>query len=133
MTTMSVFTRVGNVCSVCTTRHSNWRQEILSQFTPHAVPCWTHSDTSKWDSDPWEIAKLFTSHGEGELMAGGGDTIALVQLVLNCQLFSDCISSRQSFEEASGALFVFSNVMCILVMPRICLCAIALISDMLNN
>ena len=133
MTTTSVFTRVGNECSVCTTRHSNWKQEILAQVTPHAVPCWTHSDTSKWDSDPWEIAKVFTSYGEGELMAGEGDTFALVQLVLNCQLFSGCISSRQSFEEASSALFLFSNVMCNLVIPYICRYAIALTSNMLNN
>ena len=76
---------------------------------------------------------MFTSHGEGELMAGGGDTIALVQLVLNSQLFSGCISSRQSFEEASTDLFLFSNVMCILVIPCICRYAFALTSDMVNN
>ena len=74
---------------------------------------------------------MFTSHGEGELMAGGGDTIALVQLVLNSQLFCGCISSRQSFEEASTDLFLFSNDMYILVIQ--CRYAIALISYMLKN
>ena len=76
---------------------------------------------------------MFTSHGEGELMAGGGDTIALVQLVLNSQLFSGCISSRQSFEEASTDLFLFSNDMGIIVMQCICRYGIALTSDMLKN
>ena len=57
-----------------------------------------------WESDPWEIAKIFMGTGQGAFRASAADTdpIGLLQLVLNCQLFTSRIMSRQSFEEVSG-------------------------------
>ena len=50
--------------------------------------------------------------------AGCGDTIALV---LNCKLFDSSISNRQSFEEASRAIYLLSYNVFILVNDHVLL------------
>ena len=41
-------------------------------------------------------------HGQVELKAGGGGTVALVQLVLNCLLFVSSVTSRKEGVSATG-------------------------------
>ncbi|KAI0231402.1 hypothetical protein LSAT2_018234 [Lamellibrachia satsuma] len=93
--------RVVALCNVCAKRRGEWKKDIISQLTPRTVPCWMNTDKSKWETDAWEIAKVFMGPGQGAFRAGAADTdpIGLLQLVLNCQLFTSCISNRQSFDD----------------------------------
>ena len=101
--TSSVFSRVHNVCSVCAARRQDWEDDIYSQLTPGANANLTNSDQSLWFNDAWQIARVFMGSGREASTAGCGDTIALV---LNCKLFDTSISNRQSFEEASNAIYL---------------------------
>ncbi|KAI0240751.1 hypothetical protein LSAT2_008470 [Lamellibrachia satsuma] len=89
------------LCNVCAKRRGEWKKDVISQLTPRTVPCWMNTDKSKWETDAWEIAKVFMGPGQGAFRAGAADTdpIGLLQLVLNCQLFTTCISNRQSFDD----------------------------------
>ena len=91
------------MCAVCTQRCAKWRNVILSKCTKGTSPCWQNTDMYEWKTGPWEIAKVFMKSGQQASMAGAADTdpIGLLQLVLNCQLFTECISNRQSFEVVS--------------------------------
>ncbi|KAI0213941.1 hypothetical protein LSAT2_000973 [Lamellibrachia satsuma] len=89
------------LCKECAKRRGEWKKNVLSQLTPRAIPCWMNTNKSKWETDAWEIAKLFMGPGQEAFRAGAADTdpIGLLQLVLNCQLFTSCISNRQSFDD----------------------------------
>ncbi|KAI0237227.1 hypothetical protein LSAT2_012302 [Lamellibrachia satsuma] len=93
--------RVEALCNVCAKRRGEWKKDVISQLTPRTVPCWINTDKSKWETDAWEIAKFFMGPGQEAFRAGAVDTdpIGLLQLVLNCQLFTSCISNRQSFDD----------------------------------
>ena len=45
--------------------------------------------------------------GQEGSRASDADPIGLLQLVLNCQMFTSCISNRQSFGEVSGQMFIY--------------------------
>ena len=115
--TSSLFSRVHNVCSVCAARRRAWEDDIYSQLTPGANANLTNSDQSLWFNDAWQIARVFMGSGREASTAGCGDTIALV---LNCKLFDSAISNRQSFDEASIAIYLLSYDGFILINDSVC-------------
>ena len=107
-----LFTRLSGLCTVCANQRREWKKDILSQFTRPTKPCWMNADGSKWETNAWEIAKVFMGPGQhaSRSNAAATDPIGLLQLVLNCQLFNSCISSRQPFEDVSGCIFILSHI-----------------------
>ena len=76
---------------------------MLSQLTSDQRGCRKNIDVARCQADPWEIAKLFMGRGDDEsrTSAATTDPSGLFQLVLNCQLFNDCVHNRDSFERVS--------------------------------
>ena len=101
-----IFIREQGLCLPCLARRRDWEQDIRSQLTRGTEACWVNSDASMWDSEPWEIAKVFMGEGHKSFRAGGGDTIALLQLVTNCRLFASLIANRQSFVDVSSHILM---------------------------
>ena len=97
-----IFAREQGLCPSCLARRRDWEQDIRSQLTRGTEASWVNSDASVWDSEPWQIGKVFMGEGHKSFRAGGGDTIALLQLVTNCQLFTSSIANRQSFVNVSS-------------------------------
>jgi len=66
------------------------------------VPCWDNVRMDMWQAKFWETAKAFMTRGQ-KSRTGPSDTdpIGLLQLVLNCKLFTNRVSKIQSFEEVS--------------------------------
>ncbi|KAI0210657.1 hypothetical protein LSAT2_004546 [Lamellibrachia satsuma] len=65
-------------------------------------PCQPCIGVCGWETDYWEIAKVFMEPGKNDpSIAGPADTdaIGLLQLVINCDLFDGCIISRQRFKD----------------------------------
>jgi len=96
---MLSFNREKHPCTVCSDRRQVWKKDVLSQLAAQARPCWKNTDMAKYEADPWEIAKLCMGRGddEGRTSAVTTDPIGLLQLVLNCRLFDNYVSARQSF------------------------------------
>ena len=96
---MLSFNREKQPCTVCSDRRQVWKKEVLSQLTPHSRPCWKNTDVARCEADPWEIAKVYMGRGDDEsrTSAATTDPVGLLQLVLNCRLFDDYVSDRQSF------------------------------------
>ena len=116
--TSRLFSRMHNLCSVCAAWRRDWEEDIYTQLTPGANANFTNSDQSQWFKDAWQIAKIFMGSGREASTAGCGDTIALV---LNCKLFERSISNRQSFEEASSAIYLLSYNVFIMVNDHVLL------------
>lgn len=88
-------------CSICCKRRQAWKDDIKTQGSKL---CWRNADASRWETDYWEIAKVFMEPGKNDpSIAGPADTdaIGLLQLVINCDLFDGCIISRQRFKDVS--------------------------------
>jgi len=90
-------------CTVCSFRRDEWKKDVFSQLTLHPRGCRKNIDVVRCEADPWEIAKVFMGRGddEGRTSAATTDPIGLLQLVLNCQLFTDCVYNRETFESVS--------------------------------
>ena len=101
-----IFTRVQGLCPSCLARHQEWERDILSQLTPGSDPGQTNPDKPLWEREAWEIAKVWMGPSHESFRAGGGDTIALLQLVTNCRLFASSIANRQSFVDVSRHVFM---------------------------
>ena len=76
-------------------------------------------------TDFWETAKVFMTPGQKTgTSPSDTDPIGLLQLVLNCQLFSNCVSRMQSFDDVSIRV-VMKHFVCHITVgtrrnPRIC-------------
>ena len=130
-----LFARVEALCNVCAKRRGEWKKDIISQLTPRTVPCWKNTDKSKWETDAWEIAKVFMGPGQGAFRAGAADTdpIGLLQLVLNCQLFTSCISNRQSFDDVSGHIVTFFEMLLQMLLEDMCTFMKTIVSELQLN
>ena len=97
--------RVDNkLCAVCKQRHGRWKKEIPLQLTTKQpmLPCWSNMRENMMEANYWETAKVFMSPGQ-DTRTGPSDTdpIGLLQLVINCKLFTNRVSRMQSFENVS--------------------------------
>ena len=101
-----LFTRDEALCKICGNRRGEWKKDIESQLTPHAILCWRNTDRTKWETDAWEIAKIFMGPGQTASSPADTDLMGLLQLVLNCQLFTGCISNRKPFEDVSSHVLI---------------------------
>jgi len=55
-----------------------------------------------WETNYWEIAKVFMGPGQDTTTAPSvTDPKGLLQLVINCMLFSNCVSRMESFKTVS--------------------------------
>ena len=104
--TQHIFTREQGLCPSCLARHQEWEQDILSQLTPGSDPGQTNPDKPLWEREAWEIAKVWMGPSHESFRAGGGDTIALLQLVTNCRLFASSFANRQSFVDVSSEVLI---------------------------
>ena len=128
-------TRVEALCKVCAKRRGEWKKDVISQLTPRTVPCWINTDKSKWETDAWEIAKFFMGPGQEAFRAGAVDTdpIGLLQLVLNCQLFTSCISNRQSFDDVNGHIFILCKIFLQMLIEGMCTVMKTIVSELQLN
>ena len=60
--------------------------------------------------------------GQGAFRAGAAETdpIGLLQLVLNCQLFTTSISNRQSFDDVSGNILICFQIFLQMLIEDMC-------------
>ena len=132
---MFLFTRVVALCNLCAKRRDEWKKDIISQLTPRTNACWVNTDKSKWETDAWEIAKVFMGPGQGAFRAGAADTdpIGLLQLALNCQLFTSCISNRQSFDNVSGHIVTFFQMLLQMLLVDMCTFMKTIVSELQLN
>ncbi|KAK2156295.1 hypothetical protein NP493_1980g00017 [Ridgeia piscesae] len=58
------------------------------------IPCWGNADETRWDTNFWEVAKVFMAYGKDVSCTGPADTdpLGLLQLVVNCDLFDTFIT-----------------------------------------
>ena len=117
---MLSFNREKHPCTVCSDRRQVWKKDVLSQLAAQARPCWKNTDMAKYEADPWEIAKLCMGRGddEGRTSAVTTDPIGLLQLVLNCRLFDNYVSVRQSFVKVREWTFTKERLPNVLYMYR---------------
>jgi len=91
------------LCTVCEER----KTEIKDQFKPlnsHTTePCWDNADMGKWEENAWETAKVFmTTRQKTRTGPSDTDPFGMLQLVLNCNLFTNYVFRMESFEVVSN-------------------------------
>lgn len=89
--------------------HGNWRKlsiscpsNVCSKWLPDLVKermtnltrlTWQNSDFSQWQTQPWQLAKVYMDHGQDIACVNPTDTDAagIVQLLLNCKRFKKVV------------------------------------------
>ena len=96
-------------CGSCVAWRQSWHADIGNHLThrrDRGIPCWGNADETRWDTNFWEVAKVFMAYGKDVSCTGPADTdpIGLLQLVVNCDLFDTLITlDRQSVRDVSYA------------------------------
>ena len=94
--------REEKLCGVCTKRQHGWKKDILKQLNPPATPCMNNVKVEMWETNYWELAKVFMGPGQDTTTAPSvTDPKGLLQLVINCKLLSNCVSRMESFKNVS--------------------------------
>ncbi|XP_072050658.1 uncharacterized protein [Amphiura filiformis] len=79
-------------CTIC----SKWKTSLEQKYydlnpTGRAKPAWSNSDPTLWQSDPWEVAKVYMKHGQraGKKIRSVDelDPSSMLNLMLHCKVF----------------------------------------------
>ena len=80
-----------NVCS-------KWLPDIVKERTKKSTRLtWHNSDFSQWQTQPWQLAKIYMDHGQDIACISASDTDAagIVQLLLNCKRFTSVMDTTK--------------------------------------
>ena len=89
-----------NICNV-------WLEEILPYHAHLPLPniAWANSNPKLWQSDVWELAKLFQPYGcENHSKAEDSDCTALLTMMLDCTFFHKYLTNTARLREVCSIL-----------------------------
>lgn len=77
----------------------------------YSKPIWTNTDTKKWISDAWEVAKCYLgSSGYRNKQPSAIDVTGMLSICLNCKSIRSSISKISSFEEVRILCTIFRHI-----------------------
>ena len=76
---------------------SQWLVDIVREKLRQSTRLhWENSDLSQWQTEPWQIAKIFMERQERACISRADtDAAGILQLLMNCKLFKTKITSTK--------------------------------------
>ena len=80
-------------CHVC----SQWLVDIVREkFKKSTTLFWQNSDFSQWQTEPWQIAKMFMERQDTACVSPADtDTAGILQFLMNCKLFKKMVTWKK--------------------------------------
>ena len=75
-----------------------WLPDIVrARMTKSTRLNWENSDFSQWQTQPWQLAKIFMDSGQdiASISPVGTDAAGIVQLLLNCKIFKNIMDTTK--------------------------------------
>jgi len=90
-------------CADCHRRRQRWIRDIRRHTVGTFRPSLKNADQSKWETDYWEIAKVYMGAGQPTSATGPNttDPIGIFQLIINCDSFVNLVSTIQLVNDVS--------------------------------
>ena len=84
---------------------NKWLDGIYAGLCEGDQYSWKNTKVKMWPKQPWQLAKIFMGRGQqpSSYNPDKTDVLGLLQLIINCKLFSDCVD-RQA---AAKVIFCF--------------------------